>query len=66
MQGINDLAMPLIVTYLSATQMSSQENVDSFEESDKIDYDAVLNGTIMESVTDDQLHEVNSLLLCLT
>ena len=37
-QGINDLAMPLIVTYLTETQMSSQtrETFDAVDENEKM------------------------------
>lgn len=60
-QGINDLAMPLIVSYLTVTQMMSTASDDAGNETDNIDYDAVLDGTIMETVTDDQLQEVSAL-----
>jgi hypothetical protein len=65
-QGINDLVMPLIVTYLTQeatmdgeTNAGSARNPTSVEvDGQDIDYDAVLEGRIMETVSDVQLQKV--------
>lgn len=56
-QGINDLAMPLIVTFL--TERPSTTESDSKNDLEIIGYDEVLDGSIMESVSDERLDEVS-------
>jgi TBC1 domain family member 2 len=68
-QGINDIVMPLIVTYLTQedtlsgdTNTGSASNLSPGEvDGNSIDYDAVLEGTIMVTVSDDQLQKVITL-----
>jgi len=74
-QGINDLAMPLIVAFLTETTNPNKKDVTTttssstitervndttFEEDSIVDYDTVLDGSIMESVTDERLEEVEA------
>ncbi|CAB9512091.1 GTPase-activating protein GYP1 [Seminavis robusta] len=74
-QGINDLAMPLIVTYLTMDDYdpstdnnnhkavdnnNNQEVASKSDSKDNIDYTAVLEGTIMDTVTDEQLQKVEA------
>lgn len=59
-QGINDLAMPLIITFLTEKTSAGAENNDDISD---IDYDEVLDGRIMESVSDERLDEVSYLFL---
>ena len=61
-QGINDLAMPLIVTFLTERPSSTELNED--DTGGIIGYDEVLDGSIMEFVSDERLDEV-SFHLCL-
>jgi Rab-GTPase-TBC domain len=65
-QGINDLVMPLIVTYLTqedildgeTNSVSAKEASPVKGDAKDIDYDAVLEGRIMETISDDQLQKV--------
>ena len=55
-QGINDLAMPLIITFLTEKTSVGPESNDDIGD---IEYDKVLDGRIMESVSDERLDEVS-------
>lgn len=62
-QGINDLAMPLIVAFLTESSQTLDNGNggtdNAIEESEKIDYDVVLDGRVMETVSDARLEEVS-------
>jgi hypothetical protein len=67
-QGINDLAMPLIVTFLTESVCNNQltvEGEDAYvngdQEPGQVDCDSVLDGTVMDSVSDDRLEEVRQI-----
>mgnify|MGYP003877785065 CR=1 FL=1 len=55
-QGINDLALPLLVTFLAEESASSTDLGEARKGG--CNYDEVLNGTVMESVSDKLLDEV--------
>ena len=66
-QGINDLAMPLIITFLTEKNTSGNQSTTEIENDDgisdlgehRVDYDEVLDGRIMESISDERLQEVS-------
>lgn len=58
-QGINDLAMPFIVAFLSETSDTEEASLEIASDlPDEINYDITLDGTIMSSVSDQKLEEV--------
>lgn len=71
-QGINDLAMPLIVAFLAENASSSSTDATSNNQQDgqldhdhNVNYDEVLDGSIMDSISDERLNEVRSGQQCL-
>lgn len=57
-QGINDLATPLVVAFLTDSHAMDPNEQGADEQSKEIDYEMVLDGTVMNSVSDNLLEEV--------